>query len=48
MSSSKNNNTYKKTSFLEGNNLEFINEFYSDYLKDPNSLPNSWKIFLMD
>ena len=45
MSSSKNNNTYKKTSFLEGNNLEFINEFYSDYLKDPNSLPNSWKIF---
>ena len=45
MSSSKNNNTYKKTSFLAGNNLEFINEFYSDYLKDPNSLPDSWKSF---
>ena len=28
MSSSKNNTTYKKTSFLAGNNSEFINEFY--------------------
>ena len=28
MSSSKNNITYKKTSFLAGNNSEFINEFY--------------------
>jgi len=45
MSSSKNNNTYKKTSFLAGNNSEFINEFYSDYLSDPNSLPESWRKF---
>ena len=45
MSSSNNNNTYKKTSFLAGNNSEFINEFYSDYLSDPNSLPESWKLF---
>ncbi|MDA9625041.1 thiamine pyrophosphate-dependent enzyme, partial [Candidatus Pelagibacter bacterium] len=45
MSSSKNNNTYKKTSFLEGNNSQFINEFYADYLSDPKSLPDSWKEF---
>ena len=43
MSSSDNNNiTFKKTSFLSGINSEFINQFYSDYLNDPNSLPNSW------
>ena len=45
MSSSNNNNTYKKTSFLAGNNSEFINEFYADYISDPNSLPESWKSF---
>ena len=45
MSSSKNNNTYKKTSFLAGNNAEFINEFYADYLSDPKSLPDSWRSF---
>ncbi len=45
MSSSKNNTTYKKTSFLAGNNSEFINEFYADYLSDPKSLPESWRKF---
>ena len=45
MSSSKNNNTFKKTSFLMGNNTEFINEFYADYLSDPKSLPESWRKF---
>ncbi len=45
MSSSKNNNTYKKTSFLVGNNSEFINEFYADYLLDPHSIPKSWRQF---
>ena len=45
MSSSDNNITYKKTSFLAGSNSEFINEFYADYLADPNSLPDSWKKF---
>ena len=44
MSSSK-NTTYKKTSFLAGNNSEFINEFYADYISDPNSLPESWRKF---
>ena len=45
MSSSNNNTIYKKTSFLAGINSEFINEFYSDYISDPNSLPESWRKF---
>ena len=45
MSSSNNNTVYKKTSFLAGNNSEFIKEFYADYISDPNSLPESWKNF---
>ncbi len=45
MSSSKNNITYKKTSFLSGINSEFINQFYQDYLSDPGSIPKSWKNF---
>jgi 2-oxoglutarate dehydrogenase E1 component len=45
MSSSDNNITYKKTSFLAGSNSEFINEFYADYIHDPNSLPESWRNF---
>ena len=45
MSSSDNNTTYKKTSFLSGINSEFINQFYSDYLSDPKSLPAGWKKF---
>ena len=43
--SSSNNTTYKKTSFLAGNNSEFIKEFYADYISDPNSLPESWRRF---
>ena len=45
MSSSDNNITYKKTSFLSGINSEFINQFYSDYLSDPKSLPQGWRKF---
>jgi 2-oxoglutarate dehydrogenase E1 component len=45
MSSSDNNITYKKTSFLAGVNAEFINEFYADYISDPDSLPDSWRKF---
>ena len=45
MSSSDNNITFKKTSFLSGINSEFINQFYSDYLSDPTSLPESWRKF---
>ena len=45
MSSSDNNITYKKTSFLASANSEFIKEFYADYISDPNSLPDSWRKF---
>ena len=45
MSSSQDNNIFKKTSFLAGNNSAFIEEFYSDYLKDPSKLPDGWKEF---
>jgi len=45
MSSSDNNITYKKTSFLAGINSEFIKEFYADYISNPNSLPDSWRNF---
>ena len=42
----KDNNQFsKKPPFLAGNNSEFINEFYSDYLSDPKSLPESWRKF---
>ena len=45
MSSSKNNNIYEKTSFLAGSNSSFIEEFYSQYLSAPDSLPEGWKPF---
>ena len=45
MCSSDNNITYKKTSFLAGNNSECIQEFYADYISDPNSIPESWRNF---
>ena len=48
MSSSNNNTIYKKTSFLAGNNSEFINEFYADYISDPNSYLRVGESFLMD
>jgi 2-oxoglutarate dehydrogenase complex dehydrogenase (E1) component-like enzyme len=45
MSSSHDNNTYKKTSFLAGNNSAFIEKYYSEYLNDPSQLPQGWKEF---
>ena len=45
MSSSDNNITFKKTSFLSGINSEFINKYYSEFLSDPKSLPEGWKKF---
>ncbi len=45
MSSAKDNNKYKKTSFLSGINSSFIEKFYSDYLSNPEKLPQDWKLF---
>ena len=45
MSSSQDNNIFKKTSFLAGNNSAFIEKYYSDYLSNPSKLPEGWKEF---
>lgn len=42
MTSSKNNQTFEKTSFLHGGNSPFIKEMYLNYLSDPKSIPQSW------
>ena len=45
MSSSQDKNILKKL-FLAGSNSAFIEEFYSEYLSNPNNLPPGWKDFL--
>ena len=45
MSSSKNNQIYKKTSFLAGINSDFLDKYYSIYLTNPNKIPKDWKAF---
>ena len=42
MTSNKNNIIFEKTSFLQGSNGPFIKELYLKYLKDPNTVPQSW------
>ncbi len=42
MSIDKSNQTYKKTSFLTGINSDYIEEYYSLYLQNPNLLPKDW------
>ena len=44
MSSTK-NNLLKKTSFLSGSNSSFIEKYYSQYLTEPSTLPESWRDF---
>ena len=45
MSSSQDNNIFRKTSFLAGNNSAFIEEYYLDHLNNPSKLPAGWKEF---
>jgi len=42
---SSSNNIFKKTSFLAGNNTEFIEKVYSEFLSNPNSISDDWKNF---
>ena len=42
MSIDKNNQTYKKTSFLSGVNSDYIEENYALYIQNPKSLTNDW------
>ena len=45
MSTNRDNKIFEKTSFLEGGNSPFIEEMYLQYLRDPESVPESWKSF---
>ena len=45
MSVDKDNNIFKKTSFLGNNSSEFVETLYADYLNNPNNLPEEWKKF---
>ncbi len=45
MSSVKNNNILEKTSFLYGNNSQFIEDLYTEYLSNPSKVPNEWREF---
>ena len=42
MASNKDNLIFEKTSFLHGNNSQFIRDLYSKYLSNPESVPESW------
>ncbi len=42
MSVDKNNQTYKKTSFLTGVNSKYIEEYYALYLQNPKLLTDDW------
>ena len=45
MFANKNNNIFEKTSFLGNNSSEFVETLYSDYLNDPDKLPEQWRNF---
>jgi len=45
MASNKDNITFEKTSFLQGSNSSFIKELYLQYLKNPTTIPQSWREF---
>ena len=45
MSSIKDNDIYKKTSFLAGVNSRQIEELYTQYLENPSSLTPDWRNF---
>ena len=47
MSSSK-NLEYKKTSFLNKSNSEFIEQMYVKYVNNDPNLPESWKKYFID
>ena len=45
MPTNKNNSIFEKTSFLGNNSSEFVETLYSDYLNNPNKLPEQWRKF---
>ena len=47
MSVDKNNQTYKKTSFLSGVNSDYIEKNYALYIQNPNLLTKDWIEFFI-
>ena len=45
MTSNRDNTVFEKTSFLHGVNSPFIKELYLKYLKNPKTIPHSWREF---
>ena len=45
MPTNKNNDIFEKTSFLGNNSSEFVEGLYTDYLKNPDKLPEQCKNF---
>ena len=45
MPSNRDNSIFEKTSFLQGSNGPFIKNLYLKYLKNPESIPQSWVEF---
>ena len=45
MTSNRDNIIFEKTSFLQGGNSPFIEELYLKYLRNPESIPQSWVKF---
>ena len=45
MGSNKDNIIFEKTSFLQGSNSPFIKDLYLQYLKNPTTVPQSWREF---
>jgi 2-oxoglutarate dehydrogenase E1 component len=45
MTSDKNKSTFEKTSFLQGSNSPFIEELYIKYIQNPETIPESWRVF---
>ena len=45
MASDRDNIIFEKTSFLQGGNSSFIKELYLQYLKNPTTMPQSWREF---
>ena len=45
MASNRDNIIFEKTSFLQGGNSPFIKELYLQYLKNPTTVPQSWREF---
>ncbi len=42
------NNIFARTSFLDGTNAAYIEGLFEDFLKDPSSVEEEWRVFFTD